>query len=141
MDEQMSLTLTPISVNLSWRNRLTGLFTVLVAYIALRCLSLSRICQILSILKNQCSREIEISEADILWAVVRDSSLLLLGRVACLEFSLAFVLFALAKGLSSTWCIGVATEPIQAHAWVELSGKPFREVNNFENKFRKLIAA
>ncbi|NMG18686.1 lasso peptide biosynthesis B2 protein [Brasilonema bromeliae] len=51
------------------------------------------------------------------------------------------VLFALTKGLSSTWCVGVATEPIKAHAWVEIGGKPFREVNNFQHHFRKLLAA
>ncbi|MFK0731337.1 MAG: lasso peptide biosynthesis B2 protein, partial [Gloeotrichia echinulata HAB0833] len=122
MDDRVSL--TTINTNLGWKDRLIGLFTVIVAYIAVRCLSLFRISKILTMLKGRCSREITTNEADIVWAAVRKSNLLLLGRVACLELSLAFVLFALTKGLSSTWCVGVATEPIQAHSWVEVGGKP-----------------
>ncbi|MBD2363395.1 lasso peptide biosynthesis B2 protein [Anabaena minutissima FACHB-250] len=137
MDDQVSL--TTININLSCKDRLIGLLTVIVAYIAVRCLSLFRICKILRPMKGHCSREITTHEADIAWAAVRKSNLFLLGRVACLELSLAFMLFALTKGLSSTWCVGVATEPIGAHSWVEVAGKPFREVNNFEHRFRKLL--
>lgn len=139
MDHKMSL--TPISVSLRWNDHLTGLFTIIVAYIAIRCLSLFRIGKIIGIVKRFCFREITNHEADIAWAAVRQSSFLVLGRVACLELSLAFVLFALTKGLSSTWCVGVATEPIKAHAWVEIGGKPFREIDNFEQHFRKLLVA
>ncbi|WP_157162622.1 lasso peptide biosynthesis B2 protein [Cylindrospermum stagnale] len=138
MDDRMSL--TPIDINLKWSERLTGLFVVIVAYIAIRCLSIFRISKILSVLKRYCLREITYEEAEIVWAAVRKSNFLLLGRLACLEFSLAFVLFALTKGLSSTWCVGVSNEPVQAHAWVEISDTPFREVDNFEYHFRKLIA-
>ncbi|ARV62795.1 hypothetical protein BZZ01_01330 [Nostocales cyanobacterium HT-58-2] len=115
--------------------------TIIVAYIATRCLSISRISKILTALKRYCCREITNAEADIVWEAVRESSFLLLGRVACLEFSLAFVLFALTRGLSSTWCIGVSSEAFQAHAWVEIGGTPFREVDNFEYHFRKLLTA
>lgn len=137
MDDRVSL--NTINIKLCWKDRLIGLSTVIVAYIAVRCLSLFRISKILSMLKGRCSREITTNEADIAWAAVRKSSLLLLGRVACLELSLAFVFFALTRGLSSTWCVGVATEPIRAHSWIEVGGKPFREVNNFEQHFRKLL--
>ncbi|NDJ25194.1 lasso peptide biosynthesis B2 protein [Nostoc sp. B(2019)] len=138
MDDRMSL--TPTSISLKWNERLIGLFAVVIAYIAVRWLSIFRISKLLSILKRYCSREITNYEADIVWVTVRESSFLLLGRVACLEFSLAFVLLALTKGLSSSWCIGVSNEPVQAHAWVEIGGLPFREVDNFEYRFRKLLA-
>jgi hypothetical protein len=138
MDQKMSL--SPISVNLSWIERLRGLLTVIISYIALRCLSLSMICKILSVVKRHCSREIGIEEADIAWKAVRKSSFFFLGRVACLELSLAFVLFALTKGLSATWCVGVANEPFRAHSWVEFGGKPFREADYLEQDFRKLLA-
>lgn len=138
MDDEM--TLRPISCQLSWIESLQGVFTVIIAYIALRCLSLSMICKILSVAKHRCSREIGIDEADIAWGAVRQSSFLFLGRVACLELSLAFVLFALTKGLSATWCMGVANEPFRSHSWVELGGKPFREADCVEQDFRRLLA-
>ena len=130
--------LRPIRVKLSWIERLKGIFTVIIAYVTLRCLSLSMICRILSVVKRR-SREISIEEADIVWTAVRQSSFLFLGRVACLELSLAFILFALTKGLSATWCVGVATEPFQSHAWVEIGGKPFRETDYLEQNFRKML--
>jgi hypothetical protein len=138
MDVEMSL--SSIRVNLTWMERLRGLFAVIIAYIALRCLSLSRICKILGVVKRRCSREVYIDEADLVWEAVRQQSFFFSGRVACLELSLAFVLFALTKGLSASWCVGVASEPFRAHAWVELSGKPFREADRFEQNFRKLFA-
>ena len=137
MDNTMSL--DAISINLSWRDRLIGLFSLIVAYIVLRCLNLEQICKILGKLKSNCTREINMSEADIAWGAVRKSSFILLGRAACIELSLAFVLFAMTKGLSSTWCVGVSTDPIQAHSWVEVDGKAFREGDNFEQFFRALL--
>lgn len=133
------MTLQTINFNLSLIERLKGISSVIIAYIALRCLSLSMICRIVSVLKRCCSREIGIDEANIAWGAVRQSSFFFLGRVACLELSLAFVLFALTKGLSAKCCVGVANEPFRAHSWVELSGKPFRESNYVEQDFSKLI--
>ena len=134
------MTLQTINFKLSLLERLKGIFTVIIAYIALRCLSLSTICRTVSVVKRHCSREIDVEEADIAWAAVHQSSFFFLGRVACLELSLAFVLFAFTKGLSATWCVGVANEPFRAHSWVELDGKPFREANYVEQDFRKLLA-
>jgi|GEM_PF-2756484 hypothetical protein len=132
--------LNPINVSLSWVEHLKGLSTVLIAYVALRLFSLARIGKILHVFKRFCSREISIDEANIAWAAVRKSSFFFSGRVACLELSLAFVLFALTKRLSATWCVGVAVDPFRAHAWVEIDEKPFRETDYFEEDFRKLFA-
>lgn len=132
--------LRPISEKLSFIERLKGIFAVIIAYVALRCLSLLMICRILTVVKRRCSREIGIEEADIVWTAVRQSSFFCLGRIACLELSLAFVLFALTKGLSATLCVGVATEPFRSHAWVEIGGKPFREPDHFEQHLRRLFA-
>jgi hypothetical protein len=134
------MTLQTIGFKLSLIERLKGIFTVIIAYIALRCLSLSTICKIVSEVKRLCSREIDVEEADIAWAAVRQSSFFFLGRVACLELSLAFVLFALTKGLWATCCVGVANEPFRAHSWVELGEKPFREPDYVEQDFRRLLA-
>jgi hypothetical protein len=137
MDVKMSL--SPTIVNLSWVDRVRGLFAVILAYIALRCLSLEIIYKILSVVKPRCYREISNDEAHIAWSAVRQQSFFFSGRVACIELSLAFVLFALTKGLSVTWCVGVATEPFRAHAWVEIGGKAFREPNSLEQQFRSLL--
>ncbi|MFB2975088.1 lasso peptide biosynthesis B2 protein [Microseira sp. BLCC-F43] len=138
MAQEMSL--KPITVKLSLIERLMGVCTVVVAYIAVRCLPFETISKILGGLKHLCQREIGVEEADIAWSAVRQSSFFFLGRAACLELSLAFVLFALSKGLSATLCVGVATEPFRSHSWVELGGKPFREADYIERDFRKLLA-
>ena len=137
MDEKMSFSTD--GFKLSCFDRIIGLFSLVIAYILLHGLSLEQISKIVGNLKSRCSREINLSEADIAWAAVRKSSFVLLGRAACIEFSLAFILFAAIKGLSSTWCVGVSSDPISAHSWVEIDGKAFREVDNFEQHFRPLL--
>ena len=115
-----------------------GLLAVALAYSAIRWFSLEKISKIIGIFKGRGLRHITVSEADIAWTSVRKSSFYFLGRTACLELS-AFVLFALMRRQSSTWCVGVATEPIRAHAWVEVDGKPFREQDGLEHSFRKML--
>jgi Transglutaminase-like superfamily len=138
MDQEMSL--KPITVKLSLIERLMGISTVAVAYIAVRCLSFETIAKILGRFKLRCQGEIGVESADIAWAAVRQSSFFFLGRAACLELSLAFFLFALIKGQAATLCVGVATEPFRSHSWIELSGKPFREPDYIEREFIKMFA-
>ena len=129
-----------VDQNLSLANRLRGIFAVIFAYVALRCLPLSMIGKIFELAKRYFScREISLEEADIAWRAVRQSNFFFLGRVACLELSLAFVLFALTKGLSAKWCMGVKTLPFQSHAWVEIGGKPFGEPDFVERELKKLF--
>ena len=137
MDIEMSLNKS--DVKLSWFEYLKGLSAVTLAYIAVRCFSLARIFQILNAAKSRCAREITIEEANQIWEIVRQQDFLF-GRVACLEFSLAFVILALTQGCSTCLCVGVATEPFRAHSWVEVDGKPFRESESFIQPFRKLLA-
>lgn len=133
------MSLNPLSIKLSWIEVLRGFITTTIAYLALRCLSLARICKILSLIKSHCHCEVDLNEANIAWAAVRKSSFFFLGRAACLELSLAFMLFFLTKGISATWCVGVAIEPFRSHAWIEINGKPFREANYLEQHFNKLF--
>ena len=135
----LEMSVSPINIKLNWIERLRGLFAVIIAYIALKTLSLSTISIIISIAKSRCFREVDINEANIAWGAVRKTSFFFLGRAACMELSLAFVFFALTKGLSSTWCMGVANEPFKAHAWIEIAGKPFREDEYLEQNFQKLL--
>jgi hypothetical protein len=46
------------------------------------------------------------------------------GRAACLEQSLAAVLFSVLRGRTLTWCLGAAADPYRFHAWVESGGQP-----------------
>lgn len=133
------MTLQKIDLELSLLERLKGILAVIIAYIALRCLSLSQISKIISFCKRRCSREINFEEANLVWGAVRQSSFFFLGRVACLELSLAFVIFALTRNLSATCCMGVANEPFRAHSWIEVSGTPFREPNSLAQDFNKLF--
>lgn len=138
MDTETAL--NPIEIKLNGIQQLKGLSMVMIAYTALRLLSLEKICKILRVCKPLCTQEIEMHEAESIWAAVRQSSFFFSGRVACLEWSLAFVLFALTQRSSATWCVGVATDPFRAHAWVEIDGKPFRETHFLEQQFRKSFA-
>lgn len=70
---------------------------------------------------------------------MRQSSFFFLGRATCLELSLAFVFFAATKGLSATWCVGMATAPFRSNSWIELGGKPFREDDCVERDFKKML--
>jgi Transglutaminase-like superfamily len=131
--------LEPINASLNLGERFIGLLAVALAYLAARWLSLEKISNLLRIFKSHVFRQITMSEAEIAWASVRKSSFYFPGRTACLELSLAFVLFALMRRRSSTWCVGVATDPIRSHAWVEVDRKPFREQDGFERHFRRML--
>lgn len=48
-------------------------------------------------------------------------------RVACLEESTAAVVALSLSRRRSTWCHGVAGDPIRLHAWVALNGQPVAE--------------
>lgn len=137
MDNDMSV--KSINVSLSLGERLIGLIALAVAYLSLRLLSLEKISILLKIFKRQSFHQITIHEAEVIWAAVRKSSLYFPGRTACLEFSLASTIFALVKRRSLTWCVGVAIDPIRAHAWIEVDRKPFREKEELERHFIKML--
>ncbi|GAA0916007.1 MULTISPECIES: lasso peptide biosynthesis B2 protein [Streptomyces violaceusniger group] len=45
----------------------------------------------------------------------------------CLQRSIATALLCRMTGTWPDWCTGVRTQPFQAHAWVEVDGKPIGE--------------
>ena len=137
MAKQMSL--SPLNSELKWTQYFRGVCALIVAYVALRLFSLFTISKFLRFTKPYCFRQISLEEADIAWKTVHQPRLLFLGRAACLEFSLALVLFALSKGLSVVWCTGVKLKPFRAHAWVEIDGKPFHEPDYVEQDLKKSL--
>jgi hypothetical protein len=54
---------------------------------------------------------------------VRRAAALFPGRAACLEVSLASVLWAAARRRRLEWCWGVHPYPYTFHAWVETLGR------------------
>lgn len=71
---------------------------------------------------------------------MHQASYLFPGRAACLEMSLAFIVFSLLTRHSATWCIGILTDCFSSHAWVEIENKPFREKEQVEKLFVKLVS-
>ncbi len=61
------------------------------------------------------------------WGAVSSAQRLMPVRVACLETSVALVLFAALCRRSLDWCVGVRLGPFESHAWVEAAGEPVRE--------------
>jgi hypothetical protein len=120
-------------------DKLRGLLAVTLAYFIIHSMPLLKIGKLIKTAKHICIRDINVEEANVMWEAVRQSSFFFPARVACLEMSLAFVLFALTKRLSVAWCIGVKIEPFEAHAWVELNNKPFHESETVEQEFKKLF--
>lgn len=58
---------------------------------------------------------------------VRRISVLLPGRWACLEESVAAAALLAMTGRRAEWRHGIATDPIRLHAWIEAGGHPVEE--------------
>mgnify|MGYP004485058737 CR=1 FL=1 len=132
------LALDSFQLKLNWADRIKGIIAVAIAYLAIRLFKLNQITRIIRTAKHYCSREIDVEDANIAMEAVRQADFYFPGRLACMELSLAFVIFALTKRLSVMWCIGVKTDPFESHAWVEVGNKPFRENEIVERGFKKV---
>jgi hypothetical protein len=60
------------------------------------------------------------------------------GRAVCLEQSLALYVLLGRRGIPAQLSLGVQAYPFQAHAWVELDGRPVNEEPETVEKFRRL---
>ncbi|GHE38183.1 hypothetical protein GCM10018785_04770 [Streptomyces longispororuber] len=58
---------------------------------------------------------------------------------ACLQRSIAAALLCRARGTWPTWCTGVRTSPFEAHAWIEVAGRPVGEPHP-AGHYRTLLA-
>ncbi|MBE9120194.1 lasso peptide biosynthesis B2 protein [Tychonema sp. LEGE 07199] len=133
------MSLSSIDSSLKGVDRLRGLLALTAAHVMLRLFSLITIVKFIRLARRSYFRKMSREEADTAWTAIHQSSSFYLGRSACLEFSLAFVLFALSKGQSVLWCTGVKLKPFEAHAWVEIDGKPFREPDYVEHDLKKTL--
>lgn len=96
--------------------------------VALRALRLHRIEHLARLLNRRATRGATVREVTDLLAAIDQASDWLPNRVACLERSLAVVLWCGLRRRSVCWRLGVRTPPFAAHAWVEIAGHPVGEL-------------
>ena len=130
-----------LSVKVNFIERMRGLFSLLFTCTVLKFLPLSAICKIIGATKHRQYNKLSVEEARIIWKSINQSSLLFIGRVACMELSLAFIFHAIIKGKGQNlvWCLGTKTKPFCAHAWIEIDNVPFPEPDYAHQDFQAMI--
>ncbi|WP_162641213.1 lasso peptide biosynthesis B2 protein [Streptosporangium sp. 'caverna'] len=68
-------------------------------------------------------RPLTVTEAERMMSTVKRTAAMFPFRAACLEVSLATVLWAASSRRQVDWCLGVFPDPYNFHAWVEAQGQ------------------
>ncbi|MEV6248617.1 lasso peptide biosynthesis B2 protein [Streptomyces sp. NPDC051742] len=84
-----------------------------------RATAMHRVAMVIRAAAWACRRPATPEQAGSAVLAVRHAAWLSPGRTACLEESAAVVMLLAARGLSVTWCHGVAPDPVRLHAWVQ----------------------
>lgn len=121
------IALPPNQEQSSLIDRVSGFATLLTAAALLRWVRFGRIVSLVRVCKRCCVRPSTIEEAAAATTAIRSASVLYLGRVACLESSLATVLVCALHRREVDWYIGVRTLPYASHAWIEVGGRTVGE--------------
>ncbi|RNF82773.1 lasso peptide biosynthesis B2 protein [Streptomyces botrytidirepellens] len=95
-----------------------------------------KVCAVLAFLRRGARPATEGQVLDARRAIV--SASLRCAGLACLQRSLAVALLCRSRGVWPTWCTGVRTSPFDAHAWVEVAGKPVGEPYPADH-YRKIL--
>ncbi|MFI6299711.1 lasso peptide biosynthesis B2 protein [Nonomuraea sp. NPDC050790] len=107
------------------RGAVASLFLVACAHLLLR-MSFPAVCRLVSRSRRTAPPPALVAAEEMVravrWAAGRYP-----GRTACLETSLAVVLWGALRGRRVDWCIGFVTEPYRFHAWAEVGGEPVLE--------------
>ncbi|MGQ0718261.1 MAG: lasso peptide biosynthesis B2 protein [Pseudonocardiales bacterium] len=98
------------------------------ATVALRSLRFDRVERLARRLVRPARRPAGAAEIEAMLAAIDRAGRWLPARVACLERSLAVVLWCGLRRRSVCWCIGVRTPPFTAHSWIEAAGQPVGEI-------------
>jgi hypothetical protein len=129
------------TVPLSIPDKLTGLTAFTAAVVMLRVLPFRVSLAAARILKRILARE-PASQQDAEQAVAaRDwAARWFPGRVACLENSLAALLFTALHRRNAAWCIGFRLQPAESHAWIQDSnGNPAGEPSLHDRLFHVTV--
>ncbi|MGB8996366.1 MAG: lasso peptide biosynthesis B2 protein [Pseudonocardiaceae bacterium] len=121
----------PVSVS-GFRCALAWVITA-VAATALRSVRFHRIERLARWLMRPIRRSASVVEIDIMLAAIDRAGGWLPVRVACLERSLAVVMWCGLLRRSVCWRIGVRSPPFTAHAWVEAAGRPVGELVSLDS--------
>ncbi|AJE82648.1 MULTISPECIES: lasso peptide biosynthesis B2 protein [Streptomyces] len=90
--------------------------------------AMQRLTTVVKAAASTCRRPATPAQATAAALAVRQACWYSPARTACLEESAATVILLATRRLSSTWCHGVAPDPIRLHAWVETEdGTPVAE--------------
>lgn len=139
MDVEMAAKSTYIKAR--WEDYIIGIVALSTAYMILRIFCIKRIKSILSKIKSKFSTEIDDKELSRAWVAIYNISFFFGGRTACMEFSLSLLIFSLIKGKYLTWCIGIATDPFESHAWIEIKKIPFNEEKHLKQRqYKKILS-
>ncbi len=98
------------------------------ATVALRSLPFHRIERLARRLSRRARKQAGTAEVQTTLAAIDCAGRWLPTRVACLERSLAVVLWCGLRRRSVCWRVGVRTPPFTAHSWVEVAGQPLGEL-------------
>ncbi|GAB3159995.1 hypothetical protein GCM10027059_07120 [Myceligenerans halotolerans] len=92
-----------------------------------RTASISRLIRLIEVTVRHAPSTATPAEAERAVRVVRRAARWMPARVACLEESVAAVLLLSMRRRRATWCHGIAPDPIQFHAWIQIDGRPVAE--------------
>lgn len=112
---------------------------LLFAWVIVRCFSMEKIQNLLIKWKGKRNYTLmTFEEAIIAYASMQKIKRILWLRLACLETSLALVIFAYWERKSVDWCIGVKLAPFESHAWIEINGVPIDDKEGIES-YQKIL--
>ncbi|MBA4493679.1 lasso peptide biosynthesis B2 protein [Paenactinomyces guangxiensis] len=115
------------------------LFCLLISWTIVRCLSMENIQILLKYMKKQkYLSPMTFDEAMIVYQSIHQMKRWAWVRLACLETSLALLMYAYFEGKSVDFCVGVKLYPFESHAWVEVNGLPVQEDESTE-KYKKIM--
>jgi Transglutaminase-like superfamily len=110
-----------------WRRAVAWVILTTVT-LTLRALRFHRIERVARLLGRRARRGATVREVTDLLDAIDQTSRWFPARVACLERSLAVLLWCAIRRRSVCWRLGVRTPPFAAHAWVEIAGNPVGEL-------------
>lgn len=122
------MALDPSTRRVPTRRRLMAWAVTATATVALRSLRLHRIERLTRWANCRARPAATVREVLELLDAIDRTSRWLPARVACLERSLAVVLWCGLHRRAVCWRMGVRTPPFAAHAWVEVAGQPVGEL-------------
>lgn len=112
---------------------------LVLAWVLVRCFPMEKIQIGLKRWKNRRQYvSMTFEEAIIAYASMQKVKRVLWLRLACLETSLAMVMYAYWERKSVDWCIGVKLAPFESHAWIEIHGVPVDDKEGIES-YQKIL--